>query len=101
MLIVLFFGLLVLALITTLLHRRHKRRREAAENLGPRPDMQMWAPNQRSVHDVQDFGAEQLSQSGTGQDFQTEISKGKGKVSADVTPLRGGGNKKLKKGSLS
>ena len=100
MLIVLCFGLLLLALITTLLHRRHKRRREAAENLGPRPDMQMWAPNQRSVHDVRDFGAEHLSQPGTGQDSQIGTTKGKSKVSVNVTPVRGGGNKRLKKGSL-
>ena len=100
MLIVLFLGLLLLALVATLLHRRHRRRREAAENLGPRPDMQVWAPNQRSVHDVRDFGAEQMSQPGTGQDPQLGSAKGKGKVSADVMPPKGRGNKRLKKGSL-
>ena len=64
MLIVIFLGLLAVAIGFWFLHRRYHRRREAHWNLGPasQPDINTWGPGQ-SVHDL-DFGAGAASRDG-------------------------------------
>lgn len=95
MLIVLFLGLTLIAVIASILHKRHRRRREAAENAGPRPDIETWAPNGHSVHD---FAA--------GSGGVAEAEKGKGRE-GDVRVQEegvvgvggdGDGSRRLKKG---
>ncbi|MCJ1393727.1 hypothetical protein MMC18_006603 [Xylographa bjoerkii] len=90
MLIVLAVGLIVIAILLTWLRKRHARRREAAENAGPHPAMEEWAPNQRSVHDVGNFGAAQVA--------DTRLDKAKGKDRESAAMGRGTGSRKLKKG---
>lgn len=53
MVIILFFGLGLLAFVCWYLHRRYLRRRDA-EGVQTQPDLNTWGPG-RSVHD---FGAE-------------------------------------------
>jgi hypothetical protein len=81
MLIVLGIGIVLLAVLGTLWHRRYVRRREAAQNAGPRPDMAEWAPNQQNIHDVNQFG--------NARDFAPgAANKGKGKVGAGGTSVQ-------------
>ena len=90
MVIVLFVGLVLVAVLATFLHRRHRRRVEAAENLGPRPDLGVWGPNQHSVHDVRSFGSPAPA--------VPDTEKGKGKIKDSSRLGSGSGSKKLKKG---
>jgi len=81
MLIVLGIGIVLLAVLGTLWHRRYVRRREAAQNAGPRPDMAEWAPNQQNIHDINQFG--------NARDFAPgAANKGKGKVGAGGTSVQ-------------
>jgi len=90
MLIVLVVGLILVAVLGSWLHRRHRRRREEAENAGPRPDLQTWGPNQGSVHDL---GTAPPTDS-----FGGTAEKGKGKARAgEIT--RASGSKRLTKES--
>lgn len=72
MLIVLLLGLLLLAVAAVLLKRRYSRRREARE-LGVQPDLSMWAPHGRGMHDF-----------GLGEGYGAGGEKGKGKQESDV-----------------
>lgn len=85
MLIVLFIGLTLLAVIFSLLHKRHRRRREAAENAGPRPDIETWAPTGHSVHDFA-AGSGGVAEKGKGREGEVRVQEG------------GDGSRKLKKG---
>ncbi|MCJ1377888.1 hypothetical protein MMC17_000984 [Xylographa soralifera] len=89
MLIVLAVGLILLAILLTWLRKRHARRREAAENAGPHPAMEEWAPNQRSIHDIGNFGAAQAATT------TSDTAKGKNRESTAVG--RGTGSRRLKK----
>jgi len=93
MLIVLAIGLILLAILLIWLRKRHARRREAAENAGPHPAMEQWAPNQRSVHDMNNYGAPPVA------DTRSDKVKGKDRESAVVG--RGTGSRKLKKSLFS
>lgn len=54
MLIVLFVGLALLALASTLLHRRHRRKKEMRPNMvgTSAAAVEAWYPQSRSVHDL-------------------------------------------------
>ena len=89
MLIVLAIGLVLFAILLTWLRKRQARRREAAENAGPHPAMEHWAPNQRSIHDVGNFGAAPVA--------ETRPDTAKGKEPELAAVGRGTGSRKLKK----
>ena len=74
MIIVLVLGLILLAVIASLFHKRHRRRREAAENLGPHPNLETWGP---AGHNVHDFGLPNEGARGVLKD-----EKGKGRAEA-------------------
>lgn len=88
MLIVLVIGFIALAIIATWLHRRYRRKREEAENAFPRPTMQAWAPHQRSVHDVSDFGKEAEAGAVAGKEGEKAKGKGKGRLVAKLRRAR-------------
>ena len=88
MLIVLAIAFILIAVALSWIHKRNKRRREEAENPGPRPEMAEWAPN-HSVHDVRNFGAAEPSRS-------RPEDNGKGKETAGTAVGPGSGNRKLK-----
>ena len=97
MIIVLFVGLALLGLIATLLHRRHVRRRDAAENAGPHPTLETWGPSGTNVHD---FGQRGHSVYGVQPVVDREKGKGKeGEVIVQETPSGRRGSRKLKKES--
>ena len=89
MLIVLAIGLILLAVLLTWLRKRHARRREASENAGPHPAMEEWAPNQRNVHDVGNFGAAQAANT------MSDIARGKEREPAAAGQRTG--SRRLKK----
>ena len=89
MVVVLFVGLILVAILATFLHRRHRRRVEATENPGPRPDIGDWAPNPHSVHDLRGFGNPKASAADT--------EKGKGKVADNAQLGSRTESKRLKK----
>jgi hypothetical protein len=81
----------LIGIVGTVLHKRYRRRREAAENGGPRPDLQAWGPNQDNVHDLGMRTAGEVSRS--------TAEKGKGREDAPGVS-REPGSKRLKKGSF-
>ncbi|MCJ1432001.1 hypothetical protein MMC27_001357 [Xylographa pallens] len=89
MLIVLAIGLILLAVLLTWLRKRHARRREASENAGPHPAMEEWAPNQRNVHDVGNFGAAQA--------VNTRSDTARGKEREPAAAGQRTGSRRLKK----
>lgn len=84
MLIVLAVAFTAIGIGASIWRKKHRRRREAAENLGPRPDLEAWGPNQHSVHNL-----------GVSESYGPNAEKGKGKETTGLT--RGLGSKKLKK----
>ena len=95
MIIVLAIGLAILALVASLLHKRHRRRREAAENLGPRPDLGTWGPNGHSVHDfgLQNEGVQGGVREEKGKGRATEVRVQDAGVQREMSK-----GKRLKKG---
>lgn len=97
MIVVLIIGFILLAVIGSLLHKRYKRRAEAAQNPGPTQDFGVWGPNQHSAHNVQDFGVgadtEKRSEtvSGNGKGKEKELEAGTAEVAKDDS------SRKLKK----
>ena len=89
MVVVLFVGLILVAILATFLHRRHQRRVAATENPGPRPDLGDWAPSPHSVHDLRGFKHSKAS--------AAELEKGKGKVADNAQLGSRTGSKRLKK----
>lgn len=59
MVIVLVLGFLTIGIVAGMLHRRHKRRRDAAllAAAGPQADLDQWGPNGPKVHDFGQNGA--------------------------------------------
>ena len=93
MIIVLAIGFLTIGIVAGILHRRHRRRRDAAElqAAGPRGDLGQWGPNGPRVHDFAQAGAPVAG----------VTEKGKERVAADAAveqpPLRREESQRLKK----